>query len=89
MNNKYQSPLARKPEALNYYQVSKSTLHLRINEGLIPPPIQISRRSVAFIRKEIVAVINAQIAGCSKDEIKALVKSLVEQRQDSLSEVQS
>jgi len=80
-NNKTLSLLIRKPETLELFQLSKSTLHLRINEGLIPPQVKIGDRAVAFVRDEIVAVINAHIAGRSKDEIKILVKSLVEQRQ--------
>lgn len=79
-----ESPLSRKPEALHLLKISKSTLHVHINEGLIGPPIQISDRAVAFVRSEIMAVIAAQIAGCSKEEIKTLVKSLVEQRQELL-----
>jgi prophage regulatory protein len=84
MTHEYQSLLTRKPEALNLLQISKSTLHVRINEGLIAPPVQIGVRAVSFVRTEIMAVIAAQIAGCSKDEKKALVKSLVAQRQELL-----
>ncbi len=80
----YESLLTRKPEALHLLQLSKSTLHVHINKGLIAPPIQISDRAVAFVRSEIMAVIAAQIAGFSKDEIKALVKSIVAQRQELL-----
>lgn len=84
MTQEHESPLSRKPEALHLLQISKSTLHVHINEGLIGPPIQISDRAVAFVRSEIMAVIAAQIAGCTKDEIKALVKSLVAKRQELL-----
>jgi len=84
MTREYQSLLTRKPEALCLLQISKSTLHVRINEGLIAPPVQIGERAVSFVRTEIMAVISAQIAGCSKDEIKILVKELVVQRQELL-----
>ncbi len=84
MTHEYQSLLIRKPEALHLFQISKSTLHVLINEGLIGPPIQIADRAVAFVRSEIMAVIAAQIAGCSKDEIKTLVKQLIAQRQELL-----
>eukprot|EP00487_Bulimina_marginata_P002027 TRINITY_DN14772_c0_g1_i1.p1 TRINITY_DN14772_c0_g1~~TRINITY_DN14772_c0_g1_i1.p1 ORF type:complete len:126 (+),score=11.84 TRINITY_DN14772_c0_g1_i1:40-417(+) len=84
MTQEHESPLSRKPEALHLLKISKSTLHVHINEGVIAPPIQISDRAVAFVRSELMAVIAAQIAGCTKDEIKALVKSLVAQRQELL-----
>lgn len=84
MTHEYQSAFVRKPEALDLYQISKSTLHVHINEGVKAPPVQIGDRAVSFVRTEVMAVISAQIAGCSKDEIKALVKSLVAQRQELL-----
>ncbi len=84
MTSSILSPYDRKPETLELYKISKSTFHLRINEGLIPPPVQIGMRAVAFVRTETMAVISAQIAGCSKEVIKALVKSLVAQRQELL-----
>jgi len=89
MTHTTQSPFSRKPETQDLFQISKSTLHLRINEGVIAPPVPIGDRAVAFVRTEIMAVITAQIAGCSKDEIRSLVTELVAQRQSSFCEVQS
>jgi len=79
--------LIRKPEALKICGLSKSTLHLRINAGLMAPPISIGDRAVAFVRKEIMVVIAAQIAGKNNDEIRSLVKELVAQRQNLFSGV--
>jgi len=73
--------LIRKPEVLAMKCISKSTLHLNINNGLDAPSISIGDRAVAFIEHEVLAVITAQIQGKSKDEIRLLVKALVAQRQ--------
>jgi len=73
--------LLRKPEVLNLTKYSKSTLHVRINNGLMTTPIAISTRSVAFPEHEVLAIIAAQISGKNDDEIRLLVKELVAQRQ--------
>lgn len=79
-----QLKIERKFEILARYGLSSSTLHVRINEGLIPPPISLGDRAVGFPEHETSAVLAAMIAGSSKAEIKVLVASLVEQRQSLL-----
>jgi prophage regulatory protein len=74
--------LERKPETLTQYAVGSSTFQNRINEGLIPPPIPIGDRAVAWLAHETQQVIAAMAAGKTKDEIKALVVSLIEQRKE-------
>ncbi|MBA6251805.1 AlpA family transcriptional regulator [Colwellia sp. MB3u-55] len=73
--------LIRKVEVLALTCMSKSTLHLKLKDGLYAPSISIGDRAVAFIEHEILAVIAAQIQGRSKEEIRLLVKELVAQRQ--------
>jgi len=79
--------LIRKPKVIKISGVSKSTLHLRINDGLMPPPISIGERAVAYVEHEVLAVIAAQIKGHSDDEIRSLVVELVAQRQNLFSGV--
>lgn len=71
--------IERKSETLIRYGFSSSTLHVRIKEGLIPPPISLGGRAVGFPEHETSAILAAMIAGQSKNEIKALVTSLIEQ----------
>lgn len=73
--------LIKKPEVLALTGISKSTLHVRINNGLMPPPVSLGGRAVAFVLHEIKAVLMAQIAGCSNDKIQSLVAELVQLRQ--------
>jgi prophage regulatory protein len=61
--------------------IGKSTFHNQIKEGLIPPPVSIGGRAVAWPEHEIKAVCLAMLSGKTKDEIKKLVSSLVSQRQ--------
>jgi len=72
--------LDRKPTLLKGFGISKSTLHNRINDGLITPPIPIGGRAVAWPSNEIESLISAQIAGKTPDEIRLLVKVLIEKR---------
>lgn len=81
--------LIKKKQALKLACISKSTLHLKIIDGLFPPSISIGDRAVAFVEYEVLAVVAAQIQGRSKDEIRLLVKELVAQRQNLMSGVLS
>lgn len=59
---------------------AKSTLYLRIAQGLHTPPIKIGPRAVGWPSSEIAALNAARIAGKSDAEIRQLVSHLVEAR---------
>ena len=75
--------IIRKPEVLSITGLSRTTHQTRINDGLMPPPISLGERAVGFLEHEIQAVISAMAAGKSKDDLRALVNYLVEQRQQA------
>lgn len=60
----------------------KSSFYAHIEEGLLPPPIRLGKRSVGWLESEINAVIRARIQNRSDDEIKVLVQCLVDQRKN-------
>ncbi len=62
--------------------ISKSTFHNYINEGLLPPPVSLGDRAVAWPEHEINSVCRALIKGLPKKDIKALVSSLIVQRNE-------
>ncbi len=68
--------IVRRPavEALSGY--SRSTIYLRISEGLFPRPVSLGRRAVGWPAREVEAVNGARIAGQSDDAIRALVARL-------------
>lgn len=72
--------LSRRPEVLNLLQISRSNLYQKIAQGLWPAPIQLGARAVAWLASENEQVLAAMIAGQTRDEIKELVKALVESR---------
>lgn len=64
-----------------------------ITKGLHPPPVRIDdsssarARTVAWVADEIAAVNAARIAGRNDDEIRRLIKQLVESRQSADAQV--
>jgi prophage regulatory protein len=81
MSHVIQLRINRKPEVLKRFGISKSTLHVKINQQLLPPAIALGARSVGFLQHEIDAVLAAMAAGKSNLEIQCLVANLVAQRQ--------
>ncbi len=55
---------------------SRSTIYLRIEQGLWPKQVRLGPRSVGWPAYEVAAVNAARIAGKSEDEIRALVAKL-------------
>ena len=59
---------------------SRSTIYLRIAQGLWPKPVSLGARAVGWPAGEVAAVNAARIAGKSDDDIRALVTRLEAQR---------
>ena len=55
---------------------SRSTIYLRICQGLWPKPVSLGPRAVGWPAAEVSAINAARIAGKSDDDIRALVTSL-------------
>ena len=60
---------------------SRSTIYLRIAQGLWPKPVSLGARAVGWPAGEVSALNAARIAGKSDDDIRALVASLELKRQ--------
>lgn len=71
----YVTILRRKQvEALTGY--SRSTIYLRISQGLFVRPIRLGARAVGFPAGEVEALNSARIAGRSEAQIRDLVTAL-------------
>ena len=55
---------------------SRSTLYLRITQGLWPKPVHLGPRAVGWPSEEVAAINAARIAGKTDDEIRELVLRL-------------
>lgn len=82
MNTQFK--IERKTSILERVGFSRSTLHTRIKQGLFPTPISLGDRAVGWVVSEVDACLAAMISGQSKEDIQALVASLIEQRTHAL-----
>ena len=69
--------LFRLPSVLEKTGFARSTLYLRIDQGLFTAPVSLgTSHAVAWPASEVHAINSARIAGKSNDEIRALVVQL-------------
>lgn len=78
------SAILRRKQAEAATGYSRSTIYLRIDQGLLPKPVALGSRAVGWPANEIEAINAARIAGKSDAEIRQLVESLHSQRSASL-----
>lgn len=60
---------------------SRSTIYLRIAQGLFPKPVSLGARAVGWPAGDVAALNAARIAGKSDEQIRALVAKLELARQ--------
>jgi len=73
--------IERRVDVLSRLKIGKTSLQDRINSDIFPPPIKLGgARAVGWFQHETTAMLSAMAAGRTKDEIKALVTSIVEAR---------
>jgi prophage regulatory protein len=68
--------ILRLPAVKSQSGLSRSTVYLRISQGLWTKPISLGARAVGWPSSEVTAINAARIAGKSDDEICALVVKL-------------
>ena len=67
--------------------LSRSTIYLRISEGLWTKPVSLGARAVGWPSDEVAALNAARIAGKTDDEIRNLVSRLEAARKDAMASV--
>lgn len=76
--------IARKPDVFKQFGFGNTHLHNLINAGLFPTSISLGgSRSVGFLQHELDQVLAFMVAGKSKDDIRALVSHMIEQRKNA------
>lgn len=68
--------LMRLPEVQRLTGLSRSSIYSHAASGLLPKPVKIGARSIAWPSDELSAVINARRAGRDDDGIRLLVIGL-------------
>jgi len=75
--------ILRKPEIKAATGLNNTSLFNQIQDGLLPPYIQLGARAVGLMKFEVDAIMAARSAGYSDDQIRELVLKLVEKRKQS------
>ena len=73
-------PIFRSPRVEDTSGYSRSTLYLRISQGLWTRPVSLGSRAVGWPAGEVAAINAARVAGRSDDEIRDLVTKLHTER---------
>lgn len=68
--------ILRLPAVRTSTGLSRSTLYLRIAQGVFPKPVSLGSRAVGWPANEVAALNAARIAGKSDTEIRDLVANL-------------
>ena len=68
--------ILRLPSVKTESGLSRSTLYLRITQGLWTKPISLGGRSVGWPASEVTALNTARIAGKTDEDVRVLVRSL-------------
>ena len=75
-----ETEIIRLPEVSRTTGLARSTIYLRIEQGLLPKPVSLGGKAVGWPATEISQINAARIAGKSNEEIKNLVDELENQR---------
>jgi len=68
--------ICRLPRVKSESGLSRSTIYLRISQGLFPSPVSLGARAVGWPSSEVTAINAARISGKTDEEIRALILKL-------------
>ena len=68
--------ILRMPSVKSESGLSRSTIYLRVSQGLWTKPVSLGARAVGWPSEEVENLIAARIAGNTDDEIRVLVTKL-------------
>ena len=80
--------ILRMPDVKIESGLSRSTIYLRVSQGLWTKPVSLGARAVGWPSDEVAALNAARIAGKKDDEIRDLVEKLEAARKDAMKCIQ-
>lgn len=75
--------ILRLPAVKSESGLSRSTIYLRVSQGLWTKPVSLGARAVGWPSDEVAAINAARIAGNTDDEIRILVAKLEAARKEA------
>jgi len=79
--------IQKKREVLERLNLSTHAIDCRVKDGLFPPPINLSGRSIGFIKQEVDIILQGMMLGKSIDELRILTSSLVSFRETARTKI--
>ena len=79
--------ILRMPTVKTESGLSRSTIYLRVSQGLWTKPVSLGARAVGWPSDEVAALNAARISGKTDDEIRDLVAKLEAARKDAMERV--
>ena len=76
--------ILRMPAVKTESGLSRSTIYLRVSQGLWTKPVSLGARAVGWPSDEVAALNAARISGKTDDEIRDLVATLEVARKDAM-----
>jgi len=70
----------RLPAVLERRACSRATLYRAVADGTFVPPVRRGRRTSVWIEAEVTAVLAAEAAGATSEELRVLVRKLIAER---------
>jgi prophage regulatory protein len=80
--------ILRMPAVKSESGLSRSTIYLRVSQGLWTKPVSLGVRAVGWPSDEVAALNAARISGKTDDEVRDLVAELESARKDAMKCVQ-
>ena len=80
--------ILRMPAVKTESGLSRSTIYLRVSQGLWTKPVSLGFQAVGWPSDEVAVLIAARISGKTDDEIRDLVEKLEPARKDAMECVQ-
>jgi len=83
-NSSLSPVLLKRPSVSGASLLSKTALYEAIKQGTFPPPVKLAKRCVAWPKQEVDKWLSAKCAGYSEQQMRDLIKSMLESRTTQL-----
>ena len=74
--------MLRLKDVLQKVGLKRATVYNKIRDGTFPPPVKVSDKTALWPEHEVDLVLKAWIVGLTEEEMRALVSSIVAERQN-------
>jgi prophage regulatory protein len=78
------SEMLRRPETRARVKRGNTSIYVDVAAGLLPPPVRLGARCVAWPAHELDEIVAARAGGANDEQVRALVRRQIEARKQAL-----